>query len=288
MSVKETNPNLNMIRQQSLIGTAFKAKANKLEAKNAAFVLVIDETTDTLLVVDSHNRPDMMHLPGGKLEPGETPLTAAKRELKEELGLEVRMFELEERIVYYSGEMWRETFFVAFVHDLQPVKSSEIKSFGWISISDFVEAAQNWGRLASLVDIQEFTCSPVNRSEIDPTRCRFGVAMLGDDCGTTYCPERKIICRQPHKRDGCEFHQPVVTVETDWELTGHYVHDQGTARPIPMENPKLVQEAWRRLWLEIPISIDGPENLTGDIAGKVLPPVMSKVLAYALGLVVKQ
>ncbi|WGX94274.1 NUDIX domain-containing protein [Nocardioides sp. L-11A] len=43
-----------------------------------------------LLVVSKHAAPDVFYLPGGKLEPGESPEEAMRREVREELGVTVR------------------------------------------------------------------------------------------------------------------------------------------------------------------------------------------------------
>lgn len=51
----------------------------------AAGVLFLDETDRVLLVVPSYK--DFLDLPGGYVEPGESPLTAAQREVREELAI---------------------------------------------------------------------------------------------------------------------------------------------------------------------------------------------------------
>ncbi|HEY3141122.1 MAG TPA: NUDIX hydrolase [Acidimicrobiales bacterium] len=52
----------------------------------AAGVLFFDEAGRILMVVPSYK--DYLDIPGGFVEPGETPLEAARREVREELGIE--------------------------------------------------------------------------------------------------------------------------------------------------------------------------------------------------------
>lgn len=52
----------------------------------AAGVLFLDEKDQVLLVVPSYK--DFLDLPGGYVEPGESPSAAAKREVREELAIE--------------------------------------------------------------------------------------------------------------------------------------------------------------------------------------------------------
>jgi 8-oxo-dGTP pyrophosphatase MutT (NUDIX family) len=52
----------------------------------AAGVLFLDETDRVLLVVPSYK--DFLDLPGGYVEPGESPRAAARREVREELAIE--------------------------------------------------------------------------------------------------------------------------------------------------------------------------------------------------------
>lgn len=56
------------------------------------YVLIYCKTLNDIVPVVLKEKPDflkgLLNLPGGKVEEGETPVEAAKRELKEELGLE--------------------------------------------------------------------------------------------------------------------------------------------------------------------------------------------------------
>lgn len=51
-------------------------------------VVVLAKTSKGTLLVSRRNIPDNFGLPGGKVEDGETPIQAARRELKEETGID--------------------------------------------------------------------------------------------------------------------------------------------------------------------------------------------------------
>lgn len=54
-------------------------------ARAAAGVLFLDDTERVLMVVPSYK--DVLEIPGGGVEPGESPYAAARREVQEELGI---------------------------------------------------------------------------------------------------------------------------------------------------------------------------------------------------------
>lgn len=58
-------------------------------AQVATGVVFTDATGDVLLVKPTYN--DVWHLPGGVVEPGESPADAAVREVREELGLDIEV-----------------------------------------------------------------------------------------------------------------------------------------------------------------------------------------------------
>jgi 8-oxo-dGTP diphosphatase len=66
--------------------TSSPGEAALVQPRVAAGVLFLDEVGRVLLVVPSYK--DYLDLPGGGVEPGESPSTAARREVREELGIE--------------------------------------------------------------------------------------------------------------------------------------------------------------------------------------------------------
>jgi 8-oxo-dGTP pyrophosphatase MutT (NUDIX family) len=82
------------LRDDPAAWTAYLAEGNAKQARKrvAAHVLFRDGT-GRLLVVEPTYKPDL-ELPGGMVEANEPPLAAARREVKEELGLDARPFGL--------------------------------------------------------------------------------------------------------------------------------------------------------------------------------------------------
>jgi 8-oxo-dGTP pyrophosphatase MutT (NUDIX family) len=104
--------------------------------RSTARVVLLDPAGDVLLVHDSDpfapGAPSMWITPGGGIDPGETPLEAAVREVSEETGLVLDPAELrgpvaERDVVHgYSDKIVRqtETFFVATTEWFEPAPAA--------------------------------------------------------------------------------------------------------------------------------------------------------------------
>lgn len=88
-----------------------------------------------LLVVSKKAAPEIFYLPGGKPDPGESPLETLARELDEELGvvpLEPRLLAEVEGVAVLEGVPMRLTVFEARI-DGEPHPAAELAHMRWIS-----------------------------------------------------------------------------------------------------------------------------------------------------------
>jgi 8-oxo-dGTP diphosphatase len=86
-----------------------------------------------LLLVSKRAAPDVFYLPGGKPDPGEESLDCLRRELREELGVDVdsaRPFaEVRAPAALEGVEMWMSVFLARLAG--VPVPAAEIAALGW-------------------------------------------------------------------------------------------------------------------------------------------------------------
>ena len=85
-----------------------------------------------------HSFPGMWSLVAGKIEPGETPEQAARREIAEETGLEVGAPDASTRPVHVreGSILWRVHPFLFRLDSAEPVLNDENEAFEWVSPED--------------------------------------------------------------------------------------------------------------------------------------------------------
>ncbi|MGD6856428.1 NUDIX hydrolase [Bacillus infantis] len=101
-------------------------------------VLIKDEDHNILVVQD---RVNLWNFPGGKQELGETPLECAKREIQEEIGLNVhKLTEVFQGEFYFGNTVWKGFFY--FAESISGVPSmnevNKIKGIRFVNIDDKV------------------------------------------------------------------------------------------------------------------------------------------------------
>ena len=102
--------------------------------------MVFRDPDDRLLAVRKHGT-DRFLLPGGKLEPGETALHAAVREVAEELGVAVEpadltlLGEFEAVAANEPGHVVRSTVFT-YAGRVEPTAAAEIAELRWATLGE--------------------------------------------------------------------------------------------------------------------------------------------------------
>lgn len=115
-----------------------------------AHVLATDEAGRVLVVRTTYLGPGWM-LPGGRVERGETPHAAARRETREETGLDVRV----ERLLLVDAHRSRDVSFIFTGHvtggELEP-QFAEIAEVGWLTREEIEMGSPDLHRLLRLLD----------------------------------------------------------------------------------------------------------------------------------------
>ena len=102
---------------------------------------LIQREDGLILLCDSHKWPGLYTVPGGHVELGETCEEALVREIKEEVGLDVKVVELISiQQVIYPKEFWKRAHFIFFDYlcnakgnQIPVVDSNEIQATIWVN-----------------------------------------------------------------------------------------------------------------------------------------------------------
>lgn len=96
-----------------------------------------------LLLVSKRAAPDVYYLPGGKPEPGESPLACLRREVREELSVELRALVPFARLRAPAALEPRQMHMTVFLAKLAgaPVRAAEIASIAWWPAERDIELA---------------------------------------------------------------------------------------------------------------------------------------------------
>ena len=107
----------SIIKEQILIVSvknlsAVRAERGQIFPEPTVGALIMNEEGKVLLC-ESHKWPNIYTVPGGHVELGETFEEALRREIKEEVGLDVKILELLSiQQVIYPKEFWKRAHFV--------------------------------------------------------------------------------------------------------------------------------------------------------------------------------
>ncbi len=139
------------------------------KVKRLDTVQVIPITSDRKIILTEQEQPGMdapfLSLPGGRIDPGEHPLDAARRELKEESGYESNTFKLW-RSEQPGGKVdWAVYTFVA--HEVQLVSSPELDSGEKIQLREVT--FDEFLRVVSFEDFRDKEIiAPILRAQLLP------------------------------------------------------------------------------------------------------------------------
>ncbi|MEK3808082.1 NUDIX hydrolase [Bacillus sp. FSL H8-0547] len=112
--------------------------------------VLIKDTRNNILVVQ--DRADDWSFPGGKQEAGETPLECAKREVKEEIGIDVSdLIEICNGCFYFGDIKWHGYFYFANTASGIPAINEVDKIIGIQFIND-LKSVKFHSELSRIID----------------------------------------------------------------------------------------------------------------------------------------
>ena len=135
-------------RTDSRFGDHLTAIATKRYPLPAVAALIAGPS-GRVLIVRTHKWSGLWGVPGGKVDYGETLLTALKREMLEEVGLEIRdavfafTSELIEDPKFHKPNHFISLEYVAFADHENVVFNEEIAEFAWVSLEDAFKYSVN-------------------------------------------------------------------------------------------------------------------------------------------------
>jgi len=126
-----------------------KAKDLHSRTKEGAGCLIFCRETDCFLLIERSEyvpMPNTWSLPGGGVDYGETPETAARREVWEEIGVDLRDNTLK---LIYTNEVHAPRFkFYAYActvaQEFEPTLNYESSNFSWCNLDNLPEPL-HWG-----------------------------------------------------------------------------------------------------------------------------------------------
>jgi len=133
-----------------------------------AFALIIDERSRLLLC--RRKKDHRWNLPGGELNPGETPTAAVQREVREELGIDVRVADLHGVYFVRAKDDLALTYRCTF--DRQELKpSEELEAVDWFSAARLPEPMRERHGERATDALREHGWSFASRTDCKALRC---------------------------------------------------------------------------------------------------------------------